>query len=93
MDRRVGEIGQSAGVVGIAVRQDNVRDVHRPEPQPLDLPRRCKPLVELKSRDLDELLPDPLQRLRHVEQADASIKEREPTTVFEQQTVASRAWV
>ena len=84
MYRRVGKVRQTAGVVGIAVRENDVRDVGGTEPHPLDLPEGRGLLMELKPRPVDRGLPDPFDRMRDVVQTDARVNERQPVVTFDQ---------
>ena len=83
MDRSSREVGQPAGVVRVAVREDDVRHVRSPEAEPLDLSGGRQTLVELEPGRVDGGLADPLKRTGDVLQTDARVDEREAAIVFE----------
>jgi hypothetical protein len=84
------KIGQSTGVIRIAVREDNVPHIRRAETQPLDLPDGRERLVKLKPCRFDGGLTDPLEWMGDVVQPDTRVDERKAVVTFEQQAVAGR---
>lgn len=90
MHRGGREVGQSAGVIGIAVRQDDVANVSDLKSQPFDLASGRQLFVELETGRVDGGLADAFERARDVVQADARVDQRQATVVFEQQTVTPR---
>jgi hypothetical protein len=82
--RRIGEIGEPPGVVGVAVGQHDVLHVGRVEAEGLDAPDRRVGFVELETDQFDQRPADPLFRIPAVQQTDPRINQRQPGLVFEQ---------
>lgn len=88
VDRGAGEVGESAGVVGVAVRQDDVAHVAGPVAERLDPAGGGVVFVKLEARRLDERSAQPLVGAPHVKQADAGVDQGEAAVVLQQQAVA-----
>jgi hypothetical protein len=84
VDHGVREVGQSPGVVGVAVRQDDVPHVAGPEAEGFDPADGGVGFVELEAGHLDERSAQPPVRVPHVEQADAGIDQGEAAVVVQQ---------
>lgn len=89
MNSGIGEVGQSSGVIGIAVCQHDVMHIIRRPSQRLHSANCGVGLIELKSRDVDQLLPETFDRIVYVEQSDSAINQHEAVIDFEQQTMTN----
>ena len=88
VDLGVREVGEAAGVARVAVGQNDVPHVSGRKPECFDPADGGVRLVELEAGHVDERLPQPLDRVRHVPEADAGIDEGEAFPVPQQQAVA-----
>ncbi len=93
VDVGAGKVGQPPGVIGVAMREDDVGHVLSPKAEPFDAPDGCQLLPELESGRIDGGLSDPLQWVSDVLQADAGIDDRQPAPLFKQQAVTGRLWI
>jgi hypothetical protein len=84
----VREVGQTAGVVGVGVGQDDVSYLTGGEAEGLDPPNSGVILVELEAGEVNERLPEPSGRVPYVFEADAGIDQGESLSLLQQQAVA-----
>lgn len=71
MHHGIREIGEPTCVVGVTMREYHVLDICRLKPHPFDLPNCCIRITELKSRQIDELLSDPLDGIGDISETNS----------------------
>ncbi len=87
MNPRRGKVGQAAGVVRVAVSEDDVGDLRWIEPQGLDLPDRGVLLPELEPGEIDQRLPEPFDRRTDVVESHPGVDQSQPVSSWR-----SRQW-
>ena len=67
------KVGESTGLVGVAVGQDDVPHIGRRKSECFDPANGSVRFVELKAGHVDERLPQPFCGILHIQEADAGI--------------------
>lgn len=81
MDMSIREVCQTAGVVRVAMGQEDVPHISRRKADRFDPTNGRIRLVELKPRQIDEGLPQSPDGIANILKADAGIYEREPFAI------------
>lgn len=82
VDLGIRKVSEAPGMVGVAMRQNDVPHVFSRKPKSLDPANGSVRFVELKARQVDELLPQAFDRVADILEADACIYESQTLAVL-----------
>ena len=83
MHRRVGEVSQSAGMIGIPVRQHDVANIVCTETKLFNSPHGRVFFMKLKTSHIDQLLAQPLDGSLNIQQANPCINKSQSGAVLQ----------
>ena len=87
------KIGKPTRMVGIQVREDDVPHIVDAKAKFFNAANGGVVFVELKARRIDKWLPQSLDRILHIQKADAGIDESQLPSIFEQKAMADNGGI